>query len=90
MVGFYIQNQTISLTAFIFLLFHRKELILKPILISVIVEVCAQVFVEPIDVLDITQASTSFDVSTPAKKRKIDVSFKTFIENLSSTKIIPW
>lgn len=65
-------------------------MILKPILIAVVVEVCAQVFVEPIDVLDITQASTSFDVSTPAKKRKIDVSFKAFIENLSSTKIIPW
>lgn len=55
-----------------------------------VVEVCAQVFVEPIDALDVTQASTSFDVPTPTKKRKIDVSFKTFIENLSSTKIIPW
>lgn len=55
-----------------------------------VVEVCAQVFVEPIDALDVTQASTSFDAPTPTKKHKIDVSFKTFIENLSSTKIIPW
>lgn len=54
------------------------------------IEVCAQVFVEPIDVLDVTQASTSFDTSTPLKKRKIDVSFRALIDNLSSSKIIPW
>ncbi|XP_042907102.1 serine-protein kinase ATM isoform X1 [Parasteatoda tepidariorum] len=67
-----------------------KETILKPVFISVTIEICAQVFGDSVGALDVTQSSFLNDGSLPSKKRRIDVCFRTLIESLSSSKIVPW
>ncbi|XP_035230931.1 serine-protein kinase ATM-like isoform X2 [Stegodyphus dumicola] len=67
-----------------------KESILKPIFVFVAVEVCAQIFPGSVDCLDITQASTSYEVSQPAKKRRVEVCFRALTDDLTSSKIEPW
>ncbi|KAG8185655.1 hypothetical protein JTE90_008926 [Oedothorax gibbosus] len=67
-----------------------KENILKPSFISVAVEVCAQVFVDGVSVLDITQMPSTYDGNISSKKRRIEVCFRTLTDSLSSAKIVPW
>ncbi|GIY53666.1 serine-protein kinase ATM [Caerostris darwini] len=67
-----------------------KESILKPIFVSVFVEICAQVFCDSVGVLDVTQMPSTHDISQPSKKRRVEVCFKTFIDSLTSSKIVPW
>ncbi|GIY77117.1 hypothetical protein CEXT_751271 [Caerostris extrusa] len=68
----------------------NKESILKPIFVSVFVEICAQVFCDSVGVLDVTQMPSTHDSSQPSKKRRVEVCFKTFIDSLTSSKIVPW
>ncbi|GFT82291.1 serine-protein kinase ATM, partial [Nephila pilipes] len=67
-----------------------KETILKPIFVSVFVEISAQVFVDGVGILDITQLPSTHDGTQPSKKRRVEVCFRTFMDALTSSKVIPW
>ncbi|KAF8778752.1 Serine-protein kinase ATM like protein [Argiope bruennichi] len=67
-----------------------KETILKPVFVSVFVEICAQVFVDNVGALDVTQMSSTHDSTQASKKRRVEVNFRTFIDSLTSSKIVPW
>ncbi|GFX22494.1 serine-protein kinase ATM [Trichonephila clavipes] len=67
-----------------------KETILKPIFVSVFVEISAQVFTDGVGILDITQLPSTHDGTQPNKKRRVEVCFRTFVDSLTLSKVIPW